>query len=142
MVDPHIPAIGPTQARKRLNQRTNESLRQGSFSLSGVSTPMRRIRSPCCACRERPCRRPTERSDELAPSKQVPSPSTTIVLKHPYFADDMKLASYGYAPTEVSPGPKQQASPAHGVFRLCHLQAYAETFVGREGVGLAMRDDL
>jgi hypothetical protein len=76
------------------------------------------------------------------PQIEVPSPSTTIALKHLYFADDMKLVSYGYAPTEVSPGPKQQASPTHGVFRLCHLQAYAETFVGREGVGLATRDDL
>jgi hypothetical protein len=76
------------------------------------------------------------------PQIEVPSPSTTIALKHPYFADDMKLVSHGCAPTEASPGPKQQASLAHGVFRLCHLQAYAETFVRREGVGLAMRDYL
>ena len=89
--------------------------------------------------------KPKLRGSEPRPSLpqiEVPPPSTTIALKHPYFADDMKLVSYGYAPTQVSPGPKQQASPVHGVFRLCHLQAYAETFVRREGVGLAMRDDL
>ena len=28
------------------------------------------------------------------PQIDVPSPSTTIALKHPYFADDMKLVSY------------------------------------------------
>jgi hypothetical protein len=41
----------------------------GSFSANGMSTPMRRIRSPCCAPRrERPCRRrAADERDDFAP---------------------------------------------------------------------------
>jgi hypothetical protein len=48
-VHPQVAAIGPTEVRERLRERGNVSFRTGSVSSPGVTTPMRRTRSPCCA---------------------------------------------------------------------------------------------
>jgi hypothetical protein len=48
-VHPHVAAIGPTRVRKGLSERRVATFHTGSFSSNGMSTPMRRIRSPCCA---------------------------------------------------------------------------------------------
>jgi hypothetical protein len=48
-VDARVAAIGPTQARKRLRERRDGSLRYGIVFIERHGTPMRRTRSPCCA---------------------------------------------------------------------------------------------
>jgi hypothetical protein len=69
-VHPHVAAIGPAQARKRLRERRNESLRQRIVFVerhehADAPHPPALLRPR----RERPCCRAAERSDEFAPSK-------------------------------------------------------------------------
>jgi hypothetical protein len=73
-VDPHVAAIGPTQARKRLHERRQASLRRGIVFVA----PYEHADAPhplalLCARRERPRRRAAERSDEFAPSHSITS---------------------------------------------------------------------
>ena len=48
-VHPHVAAVGPTQARKRLSERGELKLRHGIVFVAARSTPMRRMRFGCCA---------------------------------------------------------------------------------------------
>ena len=68
-VHPHVAAIGPTQARKRLSERREARLHQGIVfvgRLEHADAPhaVALLRAHC----ERPCRRAAESSDEFAPS--------------------------------------------------------------------------
>jgi hypothetical protein len=48
-VHPHVAAIDPTQVRKRLRERSEATLLLGIVFVPPMSTPIRRIRSGCCA---------------------------------------------------------------------------------------------
>jgi hypothetical protein len=70
-VHPHVAAIGPTQARKGLRERRDESLRHvfvAPHEHADAPHAVALLRS----CRERPCRSAAEPSDEIAPSKANP----------------------------------------------------------------------
>jgi hypothetical protein len=69
-VHPHVAAIGPTQARKRLSERRNVSRRHGIVFVerhehADAPHPLALL----CVRRERPRRCAAESTDEFAPSK-------------------------------------------------------------------------
>jgi hypothetical protein len=67
-VHPHVAAIGPTQPRKRLRERRDESLRQGIvFVERREHANAAHAVALLCARREWPRRRAAEPSDEVAP---------------------------------------------------------------------------
>src|SRR5262249_42494322 len=69
-VDPHIAAIGPTQARKRLNERRDLSLRHGIvFVARHEHADAPHAVALLRARRERPRRRAAECGHEITPSK-------------------------------------------------------------------------
>jgi hypothetical protein len=69
-VHPHVAALGPTQVRKRLNERRNERLHHGIvFDARHEHADAPHALALLRARRERPSRRTAERSDEFAPSK-------------------------------------------------------------------------
>jgi hypothetical protein len=59
------PRVQPKPANACVNAETIIFV-TGSFSSYGMSTPMRRTRSPCCARRQRPSRRASERDYEFS----------------------------------------------------------------------------
>jgi hypothetical protein len=72
-VHPQVAAIGPTQARKRLRERRDVSLRHGIVFVEWHEhADASHAVALLGARRERPRRRTAERSDELAPSKANP----------------------------------------------------------------------
>jgi hypothetical protein len=69
-VDPHIAAVGPTQARKRLSERGNVSLPQGiGFVVGHEHADAPHAVALLGARRECPRRSGAEPGDEVAPSK-------------------------------------------------------------------------
>ena len=48
-IDPQVAADGPAQLLQALQERRDAGLCSGSSAAAVISTPMRRIRSPCCA---------------------------------------------------------------------------------------------
>jgi hypothetical protein len=73
-VDPHVAAIGPTQARKRLSERRDERLRHRIVFVvwhehADAPHPVALLRPR----RERPRRRAVESSDEFAPVHSISS---------------------------------------------------------------------
>src|SRR5262249_49224521 len=68
-VRPHVTAIGPTQARKRLSERGNETLSQGIVLVARheQADPPHAV-VLLRACRERPSCRAAEERDELSAS--------------------------------------------------------------------------
>jgi hypothetical protein len=80
--------VQSTGLRPPSNQAASRSAQKLAFAAlpsgfpaeKGMSTPMRRVRSGCCACRERPrCRRATNKGDEFPPSHGVTRPRITDV---------------------------------------------------------------
>src|SRR6516225_6950891 len=79
-VDPHVAAIGPTQARKRLSEHRDLRLRQRIVFV----VPHEHADAPHAvallrARRERPCRRAPKQRDELAPFHSMTSSARSII---------------------------------------------------------------
>jgi hypothetical protein len=80
-VHPHVAAIGPTQARKRLRERREARLRQGIVFVvrhehADAPHPLGLLRS----ARQRPRRRAAEKRDEFAPFHSITSSASASSL--------------------------------------------------------------
>ena len=69
IVDPHVAAVDPAQLLQPLHERRDAGLRSGSSLAAAMSTPIRRMRSPCCAraASGHAAARTAKTADELAP---------------------------------------------------------------------------
>ena len=73
-IDLHVAAVGPAQLLQRLQERHQTVLFLGIVRRYVISTPMRRIRSACCArAASGHGRRAAEQRDELAPLHSITS---------------------------------------------------------------------
>src|SRR5262249_53383526 len=89
-VHPHVAAIGPTQGRKRLRERSDPSLKGIVFVAPDKHADEPHSLALLPARHERPCRRAAEPSDEFASSKanaHLPLPSPPSSGVQPAFGD-------------------------------------------------------
>ena len=110
-VDPHVAANGPAQLLQSLHERRERACPSGSSAASVMSTPMRRIRSPCCA---------------RAASGHAAAPPSSVMNSR------RSLPS----PSHVS-DPKEDSTPLHrrdAALRIMQIPARI-AWVSRVGVG-------